>query len=110
MWLPRKTYEDLWKQLLTSQAEARAGAEANKTLAVTMDWLRVRVTQLEKERAVMVEKFYGVKVAVPEIIAAPDPFANHPFNELPSFDGLSDQDAARLGIEHDAEGHLIYRK
>ncbi len=108
MFLSRKIYDDLTVARIRAEESARAYQETNKGLQVTLDWLRVRVTQMEKERAAIIHAAYGVKIPVPEIAKAIDPFENHPFNETLSFAGLSDQEAEAQGISHDAEGHVVY--
>lgn len=110
MIISRKVYEDLQLALVTARAEAQAVTNASRALETSLDWLRVRVTQLEKERQAMVHTFYGVKIPVPEIAKAPDPFASHPFNETFSFAGMSDAEAEAEGITHDADGHILYTK
>lgn len=110
MFLSRKIYDDQLRAYYQALSEAKAFQEANKGLQVSLDWLRTRVTQLEKERAVMVERFYGVKVAVPEIIATPDPFENHKFNETFSFDGMSDAEAEKQGVAYAGDGSVTYLK
>lgn len=108
MFLSRKIYDDMVIARIQAVETARAYQETNKGLQVTLDWLRVRVTQMEKERAAMIFANYGVKVPVPEIAKAPDPFAEHPFNETFSFAGLSDAEADAQGITHDHEGGIVY--
>ena len=66
MWISRPAFDDLRDKLVVAQAEARAEVVASKALQVSLDWLRVRVTQLEKERAVLIERFFDVKIPVPE--------------------------------------------
>lgn len=110
MFISRKIYEFLQLELVKAREEARAVTNASRSMETSLDWLRVRVTQMEKERAVMIERFYGVKIPVPEIMKAPDPFESHPLNAGLSFEGVSDAEATALGISHDAEGRVIYTK
>lgn len=111
MWISKQAYNDLRDDLVKAQAIAGAEVNANKGLQVTLDWLRTRVTQMEKERAILIERMFGIKIPVPEIQKAEDPFKDHPFNDLASmFNGLSDNEAAREGIEHDAKGEVVYTK
>lgn len=111
MWISRQVYTDLLSAQNKAQSDARAFQEANKGLQVTLDWLRTRVTQMEKERAILIERMFGVKIPVPEIVTAPDPFKDHPFNDMASmFNGMSDAEATKAGIEHDEKGELSYTK
>lgn len=108
MWISRKIYDDLQLELVKAREEARAVTNASRALETSLDWLRVRVTQMEKERAAMIFSAYGVKIPVPEIHKAPDPFENHPFNETLSFESLSDAEAERQGIGWHADGSVNY--
>lgn len=64
---------------------------------VTADWLRVKVNQLEMERAELINKAYGIEMKAPVLQNAPkieDPTKgfNHIFNDI------GDERAAELGI------------
>jgi hypothetical protein len=112
MWINRRAYQDLQDEITKLRATVIAETGANKALKEMSNWLMLRVTALEKERAVHMDKFYGVKIPVPELSPAivPDPFASHPFNETMSFADVGDEEAHRLGIQHDAEGKIIYTR
>lgn len=110
MWISRKIYDDLRDSLVTAEAEERAQTGAMRTLQANFDFMTLRLNQLERERAIMIERMFGVKVPVPEIERAPNPFDAHKFNETFSFNGLDDTQAAELGISHDAEGKLVYTR
>lgn len=105
MWIDRKRYE----QLLAIEAEHRAVRDANKTLEVNLNWARLRINQLEQERALLTYHYMGVKLPVPQIESAE---RNEPknFNEVVSFDDVGDAEAARLGIEFNGDGSLRYTK
>jgi predicted nuclease with TOPRIM domain len=82
MWLPKTLYE-LFK---TSKEQVDAlfvevyslrneNVNLKTQLASTQanfDWLKIRVNQLEVERAQLIEKAYGVKTLVPEIARRPE--------------------------------------
>lgn len=111
MIVSRRVYDDMVTARIRAEEQARAFQESNKGLQVTLDWLRVRVTQIEKERAIMIERFMGVKIPVPEIMPAPDPFESHPLNNMGiSFEGMSDAEAEKQGVGYDGEGHVTYKK
>lgn len=110
MWLNRKVYDDLRDKLVGAEAEARGQAAALITVQANLDFMRVRLNQLEQERAILIERMFGVKVPVPQIEKARDPFEKNPFNEVFSFNGLDDNAAAALGISHDNEGKLVYTR
>ena len=108
MWISRQAYQDLQDELTKHRAELVAQNRANQMLEATMNWLRHRVTQIEAERAVLIDKFMGVKIPAPEFHAPKvrDPFAEHPFNEMDIFRGLSDAEALKEGVEWDEDGKL----
>lgn len=119
MWISRKTYETYGKQVseitherIAAQVRAATLVEQNKVLQTNLDWLRVRVNQLEHERAQLLWNYLGVKVQIPEIQRV-SPTADtppHPLSELPSFNDVGEAEAKRLGIEWDAEGRVVYTK
>ena len=67
MWIAR----DEWQKIRTERdyavGKAATLSEQNKVLQVTLDWLRVRQTQIEHERAQLLFNYTGVKVNVPVI-------------------------------------------
>src|SRR3990167_3115262 len=98
------------KQLATAEAEARAAREQVAYLQATLEWSRVRLTQLEKERAQLVYAALGAKIPVPEFTQ--DPTAGLPQNlltSMPSFDDLGDEEAARQGIGWKDDGSVKYQ-
>lgn len=81
MWIP-KTLVDLFSAnaeiVRTQQAEIavlRAERDGLKVQSAvtqnTLDWLRVKVNQLELERSGLIEKAYNIKLPAPEIISRP---------------------------------------
>lgn len=91
------------------RAEAVAGALQNQvaTLTTAMDWQMMRLTQLEKERAQLIQRYMGITIAVPEVHQERlDSSAT--LQELPSFDDVGDKEAARLGIHWNDVGEVEY--
>ena len=107
MWIDRKTYDDLWKQLHETTIANQVLERHSTTLETTMDWLRVRVTQLEMERAQLLWRYTGVKVPVPEIVKT-DGVASNPMTQTPNFNDIGDTESAKLGISWDENGELVY--
>lgn len=73
--------DSLQHQLLTTEANFK--------------WLTIRVNMLEVERAQLLEKAYGIKTIVPEIIRQPSTPLNF-HSEL--FDDVGDEAAKQLGL------------
>lgn len=113
MWISKQTYQDLYHEWQKCKAESEAQTRAAIGLRESNNWLMLRVTSLEKERAVFVERMFGVKIAVPELSPIPivhDPFAENPLNETMSFEDVGDEAARQFGINHDSEGRVVYSK
>lgn len=78
MWLPDKAFEffHISKQAVDSLREDLAAVRAERDLLKLQlatatnhfDWLRIRINALETERAQLIEKAYGIKIPVPEIV------------------------------------------
>ena len=106
MWISRKFYE----LLAAAQAEARAQAETIASLKTTNDWARLRITQLEKERAQLIYATSGAKIAVPEFVQEPGNAAGGNFlHDMPGFDDIGDDMAAKLGIGWGKDGRVEYQ-
>lgn len=108
MWIARDTYERLQRE-----------AVEYKTLA---EWFRLRVNQLERERALLLQRALQLPIEAPELLreepARPlAPPTTHDLvhgNGLPhlagvDFEDVGDDLAASLGIHHDSEGRIRYR-
>lgn len=93
-------------------AERDTEFEANKVLQVNLDWFRVRLTQVEAERAKLLYLHTGVKMETPSFerstpeddqqrSALPDMIAG-----FAGFQDVGDEEARKLGIEWDDEGKI----
>ena len=107
MWIDRKTYDEIRLDASQVRGENVILNQQYTALITTLDWLRVRVTQLEMERAQLILNYTGVQVPHPVITRKAD--AN-PMNQLPNFNGLNDEEAAALGVGWNADGTLSYSK
>lgn len=116
MWVPEKVID--WFTTLNESAESAADnlsylrEELSATRAerdtikvqliinqTQFDWLRMRVNQLEYERAVMLEATTGLKFSSPMIAReAPPPTTPH-FTPEFSFDDMGEDIASKLGFE-----------
>lgn len=109
MWVNKFIYQCLNENISTqrtradvAEMQARTLSEQNKVLQTNMDWMRLRLTQMEKERAQLMFQLMGVKVPVPEIeqvrIDLPGEL-QHPLNQMPSFEDVGDEEAHKLGYK-----------
>ena len=80
---------------------------------LTIDWMRHRINALERANSILMNKVSGVSMPVPEIVAS-RPGTMSPIPEsmthMPSFEDVGEAESERLGIFHNAEGELDYRK
>lgn len=110
MWIKRSMFEELVNKRASAEAEARTISEQNKVHQANMDWMRFRISQVEKINAQFLYNISGVKIPVPEIVQKPAEAVgeNHPFNRLPSFEDMGDQDAKSMGISYNTDGTVKY--
>lgn len=109
MWLDRKVYESLLLDNAKLREESRVLNNANHAQQTTIDWFRVRITQLERERAQLLFNYTGVKVEVPEITKAPQSVEEILGGSV-SFADLGDAEAKKQGVDWDAAGLMEIRK
>ena len=125
MWVNRQYFKTVIEDNRQQDADLRQRAHEmamligeNRTLGaqkakddVHIDWLRHRVNALEKMTAVLMQKAAGVSLPVPEIVPTrPGSMTVPNFDYMPSFEDVGEEEARRLGIEHDDSGELIYKK
>lgn len=116
MWVQRKHYEELFQIAVEHGNAALAHASVDRELRariaatdVTCDWLRIRCTQLEKERAQLILQYTGVRIETPNLVPAPkEPTISEVLNEMTLFEGVDDDTAKKLGISHNPDGTLSY--
>lgn len=113
MWIKREMFE----QLIASKAKADGAAQVLAQRIVqqdaTIDWLKVRLTQLEYERAQLINNYMGVKIPIPEFdkeatARAPRITAEDVLNQTVAFIDVGDEEAAKLGLGWDDEGRLMH--
>jgi hypothetical protein len=105
MFLSRKTYEDLRDDLRRAQARATAVDTANVQLRTHLEWLQVRLTQLEYERAQLLKKYMNLDIPTPSFEPpsdTPDP------NQTMDFNDMGDDAASALGITYNPDGTLNF--
>lgn len=103
MWITRAAFDSLNAERIKSAEEARVLAHQNSNLAITLDWMRHRVQQLEQERAHLLFQYMGIKVQVP-IIAPQEPSQDDVLGGTNIFQDVGDEVAKRLKIEWDDTG------
>lgn len=109
MWISSDVYLKLREELATERGRNEAQAVAARALETTLDWLRVRLTQLEGERAVLISNYMGISIPTPSIVKAPKP-EESPYHSVPHFHDVGDAEAARMGISWAEDGTVTYSK
>ena len=111
MWISR----ELFIGLVEKESKARGELAALQTRFAAqdsmVDWFRIRLTQLEKERAQMILTYTGVAISSPVFAKEPEkPAIDQVLGEVSTFDDVGDEVAARLGIGHNPDGTLNYSR
>lgn len=92
-----------------TRVEVAMGQKAKDDM--TIDWMRHRVNALEKQNTILMGKATGLNFPIPEIVPArPGSISPLDFSSLPSFEDVGDDEAKRLGIKLDDDGHLEFGK
>lgn len=110
MFISRKSYDDLRTESTKNHEESRVLAQQNAAMMTTLDWFRVRITQLEMERAQLLFNYTGVKIPTPTIHREAPGTPSNPLSQLPNFDDIGDQEALKLGIGWNEDGTIAYSK
>lgn len=107
MWIARATWDQERDARIRAEAETASIKQYNVALQTTMDWQRVRLNQLEHERARLIETYMGVKIAVPEVtVESKD--SSELLQEVPSFDDVGDDKALLMGISWNEMGEVTH--
>lgn len=114
MWLSLKAYLKDREDSIQLRQERDAAVTQLKQQETTLAWFMHRLTQVEQERSKLIHMYTGVKIEAPSYEPA-DPekdgasmIQRNPLNTLPSFADVGDIEAAKLGIEWNDEGEVVY--
>lgn len=111
MWIDRHVYEQMLMEGAALGAKAQALEVRFAALDTTLDWMRVRLEQVERERARLIKKYTDVDIDIPTIQRVPEqPVTEAVLNEATAFDDVGDELAKRLGIGWKPDGTLEYTK
>lgn len=110
MWVDKKVYQHYHDEWVKCHEEARVLSQQNLALHTTMDWMRMRVNQLEHERAMLIQNYMGVKIEVPTIRSKEDVTMVPPtLGGRSIFDDMGDAAAKAEGVAWDDSGKVVYR-
>lgn len=114
MWISRKVYENLVLDNAKLREESRVLNGQNHTFSTSLEWFMVRTTQLERERAVILNHYMDVKIEVPNY--QPAAIERDAPQSIPDmlgtmgFADVGDAEAKRLGIGWDRTGAVVSMK
>ena len=111
MWVPpallelfsigKETVSILREEVATLKVERDALKDHLKSVSINSDWFRMKVNQLEVEKAALIEKAYGVKLPAPEFVRtlpqADYSLANKVLDS-DLFNDMGDELAKRVGL------------
>jgi hypothetical protein len=111
MWISKELFESLVEGRAKALGEVGAVKEQVKAVQATLDWMAMRLTQVEHERAQLLFNYTGIKITTPSI----EPLREvSPLIDLKDpgnlFDDVGDEEARRLGLDWDAQGEIIPTK
>jgi hypothetical protein len=106
MWIKRADYDRMLGNALTVQGANGALESQLATQKTTIDWLLVRLTQLEHERAQLIYRYMDVKIVTPEFSPDKNPVGAQAISDIPSFEDVGDEKAKELGLDWDSEGRV----
>lgn len=93
--ISQTTFGDLRAEVAALKAERDALKSELISVKVNSDWFRVKVNQLEAERAQLLEKVYNIRVGAPEIVRHAD-LSNVRLEDF-NFDDIGDAKAKEIG-------------
>ena len=108
MWINKKLFFDTHDARVRAEAIRDQLAQHNKALEVTLDWMRVRLTQLEHERAILINNYMGISVPVPSVVRERPTADADPYHTTQTFHDMGDKEAERQGIGWAPDGTLLY--
>lgn len=102
MWIARPEYD----RLIEARGKLDAVLQRCAAQQTTNEWLMMRLTQLEHERAVLIQNYMGVKVPVPEIGTKADTVDIDQLLRNPGalFADVGDEEAERMGLDWAPDG------
>ena len=108
MWISSAVFESLVAD--RAKAEGKSHAQELEVVALkgTMEWMIVRLNQLEHERAVMIQQYMGVRIAAPSIESTRSEVESATFMNTSAdlFSDVGDAEANRLGLGWNDQGEM----
>lgn len=109
MWIPKQAWDyafssigELERGKMKAEATAARLEVENARLRSDMDWFKLRLNQVERERGQLIQAAIGVKIAVPEFVPTYEDPGKALAEMMPDLSSVG-QDAADQGPATDAE-------
>ncbi len=108
MWIRRAEYAELIDKSVRAAGERDAMQRQLDAQKTNQDWMVLRLTQLEHERAQLLHRYMDIKITVPsvELDVPVTPESSNIGSDLPSFNDVGDEEAKKLGLDWDADGRV----
>lgn len=108
MWISRAEYAELIDKSVRAAGERDAMQRQVDAQKTNQEWMVLRLTQLEHERAQLLYRYMDVKITVPtvELDVPVTPESSTIGSDLPSFDDVGDAEAKKLGLDWDSDGRV----
>lgn len=101
--LTRDNVNTLKEELAAVKAERDTLQRQLTVTQVNFDWIRMQINTLQYERTGLLEKAYGIKVPVPEVVRAPVLGSEARMDEF-TFEDIGDKLAKQYGFPlHDKQ-------
>ena len=112
MLVSRSVIDHLKERAVAAEAKNATLERHNTALEASLEWMRLRISQIEHERALLLYKFMDIKLDVPEIArkpVAPSPETAEALHATLDFNDVGDDMATKLGIGWNADGSIRYQ-
>lgn len=108
MWIRRAAYDAIQERASKAQGAAEVLERQIATQKAHQEWMVLRLTQLEHERAQLLYRYMDVKITTPtvELDVPVTPETSRIGSDLPSFEDVGDEEAGRQGLGWDDQGRV----
>lgn len=107
MWIKRSEFRQLVQDVAAALGARDAMQRQVDAQKVNQDWMVLRLTQLEHERAQLLYRYMDVKITVPEVaLDVPITPTTSQMSDIPSFQDVGDEEAKKLGLDWDDQGRV----
>lgn len=90
----KQALSDLKEELAITRTERDGLMARLAALQNSFDWLRMNWNQIQAENKALLERAYGIRVPIPELVTSSDP----QFKLQDLFSDVGDEEASRIGF------------